>query len=254
MRHKCPAGTFGERPQLTSSRCSGRCERGHYCPAGSTSGATPHGSAAVTAGRETERAIPSHNRRPARRCPAGRYGGQAGLKAASCSGLCAAGHFCPEASTNPRQRQCGGQGELFCPAGSRAPRRVHAGYYSTCSNNNLAPPSSGGCTVRTREAQLECEAGTYCSDGLQHDCPAGRFGRRTGLKSSDCDGLCYRGFYCPPGSDSPTAHPCPAGTYGADRGHKDASCSGPCEAGYDCPAASVDQFGRRSDAGRSQAP
>ncbi len=51
----------------------------------------------------------------------------------------------------------------------------------------------------------------------------------------------------------PTEYPCPKGTYGARPGLGDESCSGPCAAGYDCPAASVDQYGRPSDAGLSQA-
>ena len=155
-----------------------------------------------------------------------------------------------------------GSGELFCPAGSRKPRRVRAGYFSTCATagtNSLLPPQQGGalhstgCHTKTRHSQTACAAGTYCVAGRQRDCPAGRYGSGTKLRTAKCDGLCHKGFYCPPGSTSPTEYPCPKGTYGARPGLGDESCSGPCAAGYDCPPASVDQYGRPSDAGLSQA-
>lgn len=39
-------------------------------------------------------------------CPPGRYGATLGLADSSCSGECAAGHYCPSASTSPRQVPC----------------------------------------------------------------------------------------------------------------------------------------------------
>ena len=37
VKHPCPAGTYGSSEGLTTSQCSGMCEAGYYCPAGSTS-------------------------------------------------------------------------------------------------------------------------------------------------------------------------------------------------------------------------
>ncbi|RYY33684.1 hypothetical protein EON62_04000, partial [archaeon] len=36
IRRACPAGTYGATARLNSSACSGECERGHFCPPGST--------------------------------------------------------------------------------------------------------------------------------------------------------------------------------------------------------------------------
>ena len=40
------------------------------------------------------------------RCPAGRYSFKTGLSQSSCSGLCAQGYHCPEASTTPYEFEC----------------------------------------------------------------------------------------------------------------------------------------------------
>ena len=37
VKTECPAGSYGSNEGLTSSECSGLCEAGYYCPAGSTS-------------------------------------------------------------------------------------------------------------------------------------------------------------------------------------------------------------------------
>ena len=37
VKYECPAGSYGSSEGLTSSECSGLCEAGYYCPAGSTS-------------------------------------------------------------------------------------------------------------------------------------------------------------------------------------------------------------------------
>ena len=66
VRKPCPAGRYGD-PALSltlrTAQCSGACARGHYCPIGSTSASAL-----------------ANNVKPARRCPAGRYGNVAGLK------------------------------------------------------------------------------------------------------------------------------------------------------------------------------
>ena len=32
IRHKCPSGTYGEKPPLTEEDCSGLCPPGYFCP------------------------------------------------------------------------------------------------------------------------------------------------------------------------------------------------------------------------------
>ena len=60
---ECPAGRFGSSVRLSNSACSGPCDRGFYCPAGST----------------------SNQENP---CPIGRYGSTEGLKTAACTDSC----------------------------------------------------------------------------------------------------------------------------------------------------------------------
>jgi hypothetical protein len=54
IKYDCPGGTYGSMSKLKNKQCSGLCERGHYCPAGSVS----------------SKELP---------CPAGRYGNEKGL-------------------------------------------------------------------------------------------------------------------------------------------------------------------------------
>jgi hypothetical protein len=75
LSKKCPAGTYGDTIRLSTSACSGLCNRGYYCPAGSSSPA------------ETA-------------CPIGTYGSTVGLKDSQCSGNCIPGYDCRAASTD----------------------------------------------------------------------------------------------------------------------------------------------------------
>jgi hypothetical protein len=51
--------------------------------------------------------------------------------------------------------------------------------------------------------------GWYClGDGTARSCPGGTYGAEEGLTSVNCSGTCLGGFYCPPGSTSPTEYPC----------------------------------------------
>lgn len=69
----CPAGTYGEHARLETSSCSGLCNKGFYCPAGST--------------RPVQYA-----------CPIGRYGATRGLKTAACTDSCTHPLDCNEGS------------------------------------------------------------------------------------------------------------------------------------------------------------
>lgn len=46
-------------------------------------------------------------------------------------------------------------------------------------------------------AQLLCEPGHWCRDGIKVQCQAGRYGWSYGLSTPECSGECSPGFYCP---------------------------------------------------------
>ena len=87
----------------------------------------------------------------------------------------------------------------------------------------------------------ECPAGMFQSattNGCEL-CYGGFFGETSGLTSAACTGKCRKGYYCPPGSTSPTMHKCPAGRWGGDAGMASATCSGLCAEGHFCPEGST---------------
>ena len=121
-------------------------------------------------------------------CPSGRYGSQLGLIDKKCSGLCSRGYYCPIASINDKQMECGDPG-LYCPTGSSAPLRVQNGHYSHGGNKNT-----------THFEQILAPPGSYALNGILFSCPGGVYGSDFGLSSSNCNGHCIGGFYCPEGS------------------------------------------------------
>lgn len=54
----------------------------------------------------------------------------------------------------------------------------------------------------------DCEEGSYCINGIKTPCPAGFYGDRSRLNTSECGGLCPAGFYCPIGTVRSTSFPC----------------------------------------------
>ena len=96
-------------------------------------------------------------------CPAGKYGSETGLSTAECSGDCREGFYCPTNSSDHEQFKCG-ETDVYCPTGVGAPIPVETGYYST-----------GGAPI-TRPAQSQCPPGSYCEEGVDRLCPAGRYG------------------------------------------------------------------------------
>lgn len=185
------------------------------------------------------------------RCLAGRYGDSTGLTNSGCSGVCAAGYYCPEQSTSPTQVQCGYSyvrvepsdeqvntvipgarlgkpNSVFCLEGSSVPLVAHPGYSTVLGN------------LTTRENEVPCPHGAYCSEGVVYDCPAGRYGITERLQTPECSGLCQKGFYCPPGSKSRNEIPCPRGRYGDREGLTNFLCSGACQNPYYCPEGSTE--------------
>ena len=162
--------------------------------------------------------------------PSGRFGSLPGLNSSQCVGACSAGYFCTPGSTSPTPDS------------------------GVCTAGQWSGGGSGTC--------LMCPIGRFgASSGAQSSecsgtCAGGRFGWSSGLVTSMCSGGCGAGFYCPPGSTSPTAIPCSVGQYsvgnsstctmcpvgrvGSSSGLNSSLCSGLCDAGEEL--GSMDDF------------
>ena len=80
----CAAGFYGAASGMTKSNCSGACPAGYYCPAGTVSYAAkpcPAGTYSTT------------GMSVCFTCSAGRFGAEAAMPTAACSGLCPSGRF-----------------------------------------------------------------------------------------------------------------------------------------------------------------
>lgn len=230
LRYECPPGTYGVADGETNPQCTGFCPDGYYCPWASTSkfeeecGAadlycpSPSGSPtpvnrgwySVTNTFETTRYQQSicpvghycvnGEKFP---CAPGRYGDVEGLYTDKCSGLCSIGYYCPVASFNHTQNECGHVG-VYCPIGSFEPRVVPEGYYTTGGWEGIA----GRPENTTRDWFELCEVGHYCTGGIKRQCPSRVFGNATGLASPDCTGICPAGYFCPPYTIDPFQYEC----------------------------------------------
>jgi hypothetical protein len=83
----CPAGVYGSMEGAVSSSCTGPCDPGYACPAGSANAT----AVACPAGQYSTGGAGSCTS-----CPAGTYGFTTGLTTASCSGTCL--YACPTGS------------------------------------------------------------------------------------------------------------------------------------------------------------
>lgn len=132
-----------------------------------------------------------------KKCRPGFYGNAYGATTDTCSGQCPGGYYCEMGTVVPLP--CGSP-DVFCPIQSEAPRKVHNGYYSF---SHYDTPANN-----THSDEHQCELGTYCVDGVRHNCAAGRYGVAFGLKHSNCSGLCAPGYFCPAQSHIRTQHEC----------------------------------------------
>ena len=203
------------------------CASGAWCPGDGTSKPCGAGHYCVGGVR--------------RACAKGLFGTALNETKPQCTGVCAAGYFCPEASSSAQQQECGGA-HMYCPEGSGEPKHVEEAMYSV------------GGTANTRVSQAACEAGSYCHHGEKLVCPAGHYcptkTAAASLHAQQCGGsdkVCKEGSAAPEvvkpgffsvGADNATAshaEECYAGWY----------CGGgvaqPCEPGYSCPRGSAVQ-------------
>ena len=101
------AGRYGSVPGLAVATCSGPCQAGYYCPAGSfspTSVTCPSGAYCPAASANYTLCDPGQYS-PAGSdmclaCAAGFYGSTSGMTVPTCTGDCSAGYACPAGSTS----------------------------------------------------------------------------------------------------------------------------------------------------------
>ena len=136
-------------------------------------------------------------------CPAGRYGERRGELNPNCTGPCLEGYYCPPGSISSMERKCIGA-HVYCPPSSSKPTRVAVGFFSVGNYEDEHTATRYGKIASNvpsiMTAQKICNAGTYCINGTQFQCPAGRYGATNGLSSSECSGPCEAGSYCPTSS------------------------------------------------------
>ena len=107
----CAPGRFGSSPARPDGQCTGACQPGHFCPAGSTNATAnkcPSGTYNPVMGSSTAAAclncppgsFCTEAATATELCPAGRYGSATSLSSADCSGTCAPGYYCPEGSVS----------------------------------------------------------------------------------------------------------------------------------------------------------
>lgn len=209
----CPPGSYGikDAGQSYSDACTS-CEPGYYCPSSSmlktsqvvcgAGGYCPSGSSGVTL------------------CPAGTYSTAVGQTTIATCEPCLSGKYCPNG---------GNTAGFVCPEGSYCPT-------GTITYTTYPCPSGRYSDVKGLASASECKicpAGSYCPTGSTSPlmCPSGTYQSSTGGQSPltclPCEpgfacpvaGMtamttqCSPGYYCPPGTQSPSQYACPAGTY-----------------------------------------
>jgi hypothetical protein len=189
----CPGGKFGNTSGLSSQFCSGECEAGCYCTAGSISSCVYQcgGSAFFCPKGSSEPLVAG-----------------AGMKTIDAFGESNANSSFVRVSVSPcsRGRYCRDGVEVDCPPGvfgaddllssPTCSGNCQPGYY--CPTGTILP--------------LLCPIGYYCPDGVEKiQCPAGSYGATQGLTHRECSGTCRQGYYCPQGSGMATERVCPKG-------------------------------------------
>jgi len=97
------------------------------------------------------------------------------------------------------QVACGGN-DKYCEAGSGTFTDVPSGWMTVGGDSS------------TRTSAVPCNLGTYCVDGVSHDCPAGSYSDSKGL--TECV-QCSEGYFCPSQSSSSTQESCGGGSDGS---------------------------------------
>ena len=228
-------------PWIESAGEYGRCPKGHYCEAGTS---TPTECAAGTynpsTGAEDSTGCVS--------CPAGYACPNTATETYSIE--CRAGFYCDEGSTDYQLSTAKCSIGYYCPKGSAVELKCAAGTYQDSENKSSCKTCPPGyyCPIGTDNPYTyKCPSGYYCESGTtystQFPCPAGKYSPYEGQQSSDTCLSCTVGYYCnTQGASSPTGT-CSAGFYCSGgsttpRPSSGSSTGGRCTKGYYCPAGS----------------
>ena len=251
----------------SSQEGGGRCERGFYCPEGSSSptSCTP-GSYCAIDGLSAPSGV----------CGAGYYCRMESDTAtptdypAEIGGTCTEGHYCPANSSSPTPCPPGTYTNntgntavadcLPCPVGMFCREYGLTAPEGMCSAGFYCP----GGQVTATPTETQCPTGHYCLEGspMPSRCPPGTYQNLT--TQSDCltcpsgyfcdstlspvtsleNSLCPAGSYCPEGTQYSIQFRCPPGTYSNATGLSEVSQCSLCSAGMYCP-----MFGQTSPNG-----
>lgn len=193
-RFEYESGACGATTDRTCAPCNTTCD--HGCSAAGSGACLDRGTytlSATTTACEAGSYCVADTKTD---CPAGRYGASRGLSTSACDGPCLHGFYCPPGSTRPDDTPCddacfgcSGPSNSDCEACAPGYRDV-AGSCVLCGACGVADSDVGtACEATTRTASIICPAGLYCLEGARV-------------------GECTQGYYCAPGSTSPTQAPC----------------------------------------------
>ena len=210
----------------TSSDCSicpdkNECPVGFYCEEGTGDSQTPCPTGTFNGLTSRTRVSDCSD------CTAGSYCEQPGLS--SPSGNCAAGFYCPTNSSSKYQNACPIGNK--CPESSFEPTLCENSTYTNVERQSVCVECPAGYYC-FNGGIAQCLPGNYCPESVSEvvPCPPGTFSNEASLQeAASCQicpeskfciggetnhsGDCTVGYYCPPGSDNPTAELCPAGKY-----------------------------------------
>jgi hypothetical protein len=188
----CPAGRFGSTTGLLTNGCSGLCDAGYYCTAGSSS-ASKHACGGVgvfcAAGASSPTVVTSGHYSSPTTAGATLRTGETRCEAQSyCVGgekkECRAGYYCPAGAAT--EIPCVDPSS-FCPASSASPTAVDDGKYSITDTDG------------NRISQAKCNADStkthYCDDGSRYAVQRKYHGNADGSGQL----YCPEGFRCEDG-------------------------------------------------------
>eukprot|EP00943_MAST-04B_sp_MAST-4B-sp1_P004566 g4566.t1 len=216
---ECDKGTIALKEGMT--QCS-LCSKGSYCPNATSTVPCPAGKYGKQTGQTELSACLE--------CDAGTIALGKGM--AQCS-LCSKGSYCSDATST-----------VPCPAGKYG-NQTGQTELSACWDCPVGDYSFAG-SIHSRNC-TQCPLGSYCLGGVLSQCPAGKYGNRTGQTELsaciDCDtgttalrpgmsrcSLCAAGSFCP---NSLSRQLCPVGKYGNVHGavNENTACSNNCSTG-----------------------
>eukprot|EP00347_Sterkiella_histriomuscorum_P024098 403332318 len=233
---KCPRGTYGASVDLASVDDCTDCPGGYYCPmegqvsyslkcdAGyycSKKSYTPQPDPDDVIEKELGGLCPAGSYCPQGstdplKCPAGTYNSFPGMRAVSDCISCTPGYYCIGSNLDEPDGLC--KAGYYCPSGSQKEDEIATdpGYYS----------------LEGSSIQIKCEPGTYTDLSAQTTCKQCDAGTYCDTFGMDLGEPCPAGYYCPAGSVKPI--PCAVGTYNPTAASSGSGACQNCDAGKYC--------------------